>query len=402
MTRLVARTRLVEDTADLIDKVGEEGLVWSHRRLQLGAYGVARRISLPAGSAWADAVGAAFDEIDVDDAVGSTGTGPLALGALPFSATVTGTLAVPEVLHGSDDQGRSWVTTVTPDGTDPSALPAASSPPPVRHDVTPILDEAEWCDRVAAARDDLRSGVAHKVVLARALAVLADGPISRVEVLRRLRLAYPDCYLFAMPELVGASPELLVAREDLSVRSHPMAGTVRRSGDAELDADRAAGLLASAKDRVEHQITIDRVHETLLPFCSYLDAEPEPSVTTLANLHHLSSLVEGRLARPAASVLELVAALHPTPAVCGEPREAALSLIERYEGFDRGCYAGPVGWVDRHGNGEWAVGIRSAEIVGSTARLFAGVGVVEDSDPLAELDETRVKFEPMLAAITGP
>ena len=169
MTRLVARTRLVEDTADLIDKVGEEGLVWSHRRLQLGAYGVARRISLPAGSAWADAVGAAFDEIDVDDAVGSTGTGPLALGALPFSATVTGTLAVPEVLHGSDDQGRSWVTTVTPDGTDPSALPAASSPPPVRHDVTPILDEAEWCDRVAAARDDLRSGVAHKVVLARQL-----------------------------------------------------------------------------------------------------------------------------------------------------------------------------------------------------------------------------------------
>jgi isochorismate synthase len=213
---------------------------------------------------------------------------------------------------------------------------------------------------------------------------------------------YPSCMLFAVGGFVGASPELLVARTGDLVRSHPMAGTAPRSADPSTDARLAADLLASAKDQVEHRYTIDMVHDTLLPWCSYLDEEAQPSIVAMANVQHLATLVEGRLSSPPASALELMRALHPTPAVNGSPRAAALELIERYEGIDRGRYAGPVGWVDAQGNGEWAVGIRSAEIDGTTARLFAGVGVVADSDPELELAETRAKFQAVLNAILRP
>jgi len=221
-------------------------------------------------------------------------------------------------------------------------------------------------------------------------------------VLSELRRSYPACMLFATDGFVGASPELLVARSGDLVRSHPMAGTAPRSSDPSTDARLAANLLASAKDQVEHRYTIDMVHDTLLPWCSYLDEEADPSIVAMANVQHLATRVEGRLSSPPASVVELVRALHPTPAVNGAPREEALALIDRYEAVDRGRYGGPVGWVDAAGNGAWAVGIRSAELDGSRARLFAGVGVVADSDPAAELAETRAKFQALLGALLRP
>jgi isochorismate synthase EntC len=186
------------------------------------------------------------------------------------------------------------------------------------------------------------------------------------------------------------------------VRSQPMAGTTPRSADPNVDARLAARLLASAQDRQEHQVTIDMVHDTLLPWCSYLDALAEPTVESVANVQHLATLVEGRLSSPAPSALELAVALHPTPAVCGDPRDAALAVIDELEGMDRGRYAGPVGWVDGRGNGSWAVGIRCAELDGATARLSAGVGVVADSDPSAELEETRAKLQALLTALVRP
>jgi isochorismate synthase EntC len=140
----------------------------------------------------------------------------------------------------------------------------------------------------------------------------------------------------------------------------------------------------------------------LLGFCSYLDEEPEPSIVTVANVQHLGTMVDGRLSSPPASVLELVAALHPTPAVGGMPREGALALIQQYEGIDRNHYAGPVGWVDRNGDGAFAVGLRCAQVTGRHARLYAGVGVVADSDPEAELAETRAKFQAVLSALVRP
>ena len=184
------------------------------------------------------------------------------------------------------------------------------------------------------------------------------------------------------------------------VRAQPMAGTAPRGGDPATDARLAASLLASPTYRHEHQITIDMVYDTLLPWCSYLDYEPEPSVVGVANVQHLATMVEGRLSQPAPSILELVAALHPTPAVNGWPRDEARAWIEEHEGFDRGRYAGTVGWVDARGNGTFAVSIRCADIDGTTARLVAGNGIVADSDPDTELAETQVKLQAMLSALT--
>jgi isochorismate synthase len=255
---------------------------------------------------------------------------------------------------------------------------------------------------VAAAVERLAAGELTKAVLAREVVVEADEPIDVVDVLRRLRAAYPSTILYAVDGLVGATPELLVSRFGDVVRSHPFAGTTPRTGDPATDARAAATLLASAKDRAEHQITIDMVLDTVLPFCSYVDSEPEPSIVGLANVQHLASLVEGRLSQPPASALALVAALHPTPAVCGWPTDDARALITELEGLDRGRYTGAVGWVDADGDGRFGVAIRCAEIDGRQARLFAGNGIVADSDPAVELAETRAKLQAMLGAIVRP
>jgi isochorismate synthase len=246
------------------------------------------------------------------------------------------------------------------------------------------------------------SGDLAKVVLAREIVVGTDRPLDRSAVLQRLRSAYPGCHLLSVDGLVGASPELLVSRSGDTVRSHPLAGTAPRGGDPATDQRLAASLLASTKDREEHQITIDMVHDTLVGWCSYLDYEAEPSILAVANVQHLATLVEGRLSRPAPSVLELVAALHPTPAVAGWPREPAVDWIVAHEGFDRGRYAGTVGWADAAGNGTWAVAVRCAEVLGTTARVFAGNGIVADSDPHAELAETQAKLQALLSTIVRP
>ena len=249
----------------------------------------------------------------------------------------------------------------------------------------------------------MADGDLEKVVLARQVDVTTDRPIDR---LRRPRTPAgrrtPAATSSAIGPFVAASPELLVSVAGDIVRAHPMAGTAPRGGDPASDQRLAASLLASPTYRREHQITIDVVHDTLLNWCSYLDYEPEPSVVAVANLQHLATRVEGRLSRPAPSVLDLVAALHPTPAVAGRPRDEAIAWIAAHEGIDRRRYAGTAGWVDGAGNGAWAVSVRCAEIDGATARVWAGNGIVADSDPETELAETRIKFQAMLSALVRP
>jgi menaquinone-specific isochorismate synthase len=311
---------------------------------------------------------------------------------------------VPRLIVGRSEDGARWITHVGPSHAEPT-LPAAADDPaaePARFSVESERPPSDWCADLVDARTALRSGVADKVVLARAINIETDTPISRRSIVGRLRAAYPACMLYSVKEFVGASPELLVARAGDNVRCHPMAGTAPRSDDPTTDARLAANLIASTKDQKEHRLTIDMVHDTLLPWCSYLDEEAEPSIVAMANVQHLATLVEGRLSSPPASVIELMAALHPTPAVCGSPRAAALELIDRFERLDRGRCGGPVGWVDAQGNGAWAVGIRSAELTGNVARLFAGVGVLPDSDVDAELAETRSKLQALLGAIVRP
>ncbi|MCC5951127.1 MAG: isochorismate synthase [Acidimicrobiia bacterium] len=436
---LTARTRPLHDTEPTLDPLavcGDDGVLWASPELTLAGWGVAQRLAVdradPAGAAAAvTAALAAIEWVTSPHAPGPSSTspvvaqgpatGPLALGAWPFDPAAPGELVVPNVVVAVDASGARWLTTVTDgdggahddlaEATWARAASAAATlagfsvgepTTPSRFDVRSARPPAAWCDAVAAARDELRAGVADKVVMAREVTVEADSHLSVAAIAARLAQRFPASLRFVVDGFVGASPELLVERHDEIVRCHPMAGTAPRVGDPEADAALVKALAASPKNALEHRHTIDLVHETLLPYCSYLDEEAEPSVVHLANVTHLATRLEGKLSSPPASVVELVGVLHPTPAVCGRPRAEALELIARFEDLDRDRYAGPVGWVDHHGNGAFAVGIRSAVVDGATARVFAGVGVVPDSDPRAELAETRAKLDAVLPAVVRP
>lgn len=405
MTDLVART-CARDVPDPVRVAGGDGVLFGRTDGPvLAGRGTVTR--LPPS----DAV-AALAAADVDDPIDRPGSGPVALGALPFHPDTPAEVVVPALVVRRGPDGEGWVTTVgtsadpPPDPATVDLGPWSSAPPPMpgpgAFDVRSVRAPSEWTDAVATATARIRSGQLDKVVLARELEVRADAPFDVAAVLRRLTLGFPGCYVFSVEGFVGASPELLVGRADDEVTSQPMAGTAPRRGDPDADADAVAGLLASPSYRQEHQVTIDAVYDALVPFCSFLDFEPEPSVVALPNVTHLATNVSGRLSSPPAGVLDLVAALHPTPAVCGRPRRAALDLIAELEGFDRGPYAGAVGWVDGRGNGTWAVGIRSAVIDGDRARVFGGNGIVGDSDPPTELIETRAKLQAILGVLVRP
>jgi isochorismate synthase len=403
---LVATTRRLDTDLDLLAIAGSDGVLVEHEGRGLAGRGVARRVTVPAGADAAAAVHAMLDEIEIDDEVGLPGCGPVAFGALPFAPDAAKDLVIPEVVVGRGEDGTRWLTTIGPAGAPPemtvSQLPPESVVDPGPMHVTAARSSADWCAALEVGRDRIRSGELSKFVFAREVNVSWERPLPRQVVLARLRAAYPTCYITSVGPMVGASPELLLSRRGDIVRTRPLAGTAPRSPDPTTDARLAASLLASAKDRQEHQIVIDMLHDTLLPWCSYLDAEPEPSVVGMANVQHLATYLEGRLSSPAASALELVQAVHPTPAVGGTPRDVALAVIAELEAAERGAYAGPVGWVDASGNGDWVVGIRSAELDDTSARVFAGVGVVADSDPVAELAETRAKFQAILSALLRP
>lgn len=417
---LVARTRRLDADVDLLTFAGDDGYVFDKGRSGIAGRGQALVVDWPAGDAAAAArqVAAVLAGIEVDDEVGVPGTGPVGFGALPFVPGGAARLVVPRVIVGRAPDGTRWITVVagSPEGDsaadpvpDPDAPtaddlvgPRATHRQPQRYAVEATHSPEWWCELVGRATKAMAADAFDKVVLARRLDVTADAPFDRHAVLDRLRTAYPGCHIVGIDGFVAASPELLVSVAGDIVRSHPMAGTAPRGGDPATDQRLAASLLASAVYRHEHQVTIDAVHDTLLGWCSYVDYEAEPSVVAVANLQHLATLVEGRLSRPAPSVLDLVAALHPTPAVAGRPLDRAVAWIAENEGIDRGRYAGTAGWVDAAGNGAWAVSVRCAEIDGATARVFAGNGIVAGSDPQTELAETRIKFQALLSALVRP
>ncbi len=402
--RLIARTTKLPAPVDPLLVAGADGVLFVRDGHGFAGTGPVERV--PA----ADVVQRLAELRHGPGSVGGA-VGPVAFATVPFLPGRATEFLVPSVAVQAGPDGSHLTTIGTDDGgerhqREAERLVAATRRPPepgpgsftVRSSRTP---EA-WTDAVGTATERIRSGALEKVVLAREVVVEADGPIPVDAVLLRLARGYPHCFLFLVDGFCGASPELLVSRHADVVRAQPMAGTVPRRGDPQDDARMVADLLASPTYRHEHQVTIDAVHDTLLAFSSYVDYEPEPSVVALANVSHLATSVEGRLSHPAASVLELVTALHPTPAICGRPRQAALDLIAELEDLDRDRYAGAVGWVDADGNGEWAVSIRCATIEGSTAQIVAGNGIVGDSDPATELIETRAKLQALLGAIVRP
>jgi isochorismate synthase len=256
---------------------------------------------------------------------------------------------------------------------------------------------------VAEASRRVRAGELRKVVLARTIEVEADRELDPRRLAHRLRAVDPHAYTFIAPAgdgaLVGASPELLVSRHGVEVRANPLAGSAARAGNPATDRANAERLATSAKDREEHAVVVEAVAATLQPLCETLTWDPEPVLQETPNVWHLSTRFRGRLREPPPTALDLARALHPTPAVGGAPSDAALATLAQLEGFDRGAYAGPIGWVDADGNGDWAIALRCALLEGDRATLYAGAGIVGASDPAAELEETDRKFGAFLDAL---
>jgi isochorismate synthase len=380
---------------DLNDVARGDGYLFVRERVGFAGRGVAARVPIDEAVEFL----AGIDHVDL---VGGT-NGPIAMGALPFLPGSSADLVVPQVIVGKSADGRRWVTSI--DDADLEAEHATEPvPSAASFSISPGVEVEHYLAAVAAARHAVRSGQMHKAVIARPVDVTSDRPIDVHAVLRRLRATFGSSHRFSIDGFIGASPELLVAVEGDIVRAHPLAGTTRTTGDPATDERLAAELQASPKNQIEHRAAIEMVRDTLLPYCSYLDWAPEPSIVKVANVQHLGSQAEGMLSKPAPTVIELLRALQPTPAVGGYPRDAAIELIVDVEGFERGLYGGAVGWVDGQGDGTWAVSLRCAELSADrcSARLVAGGGIVADSDPLSELAETQAKFQAMLSAIIRP
>lgn len=313
---------------------------------------------------------------------------PVVIGALAFDPAGPSRFVVPEqVLRG---------------GPLPNSSAPAASPMRWSH-VRAVPEPHDYADGVRSAVKRIRAGELSKVVLARSLEVSAADTVDPADIVRRLARRDPRGYTFALDvagrSLVGASPELLVRKRGHSVVSNPLAGSAARSSNPIEDERRSRALLSSAKDRAEHAWVVEAVATALQPFCVGLDVPPEPVLIKTATMWHLSTKVEGFLSDASTSVLDLATALHPTPAVCGTPVDLARSVIAETEPFDRRLYTGAVGWCDSAGDGEWVVTIRCAEVDGDTIRLFAGAGIVSESDPESELAETSAKFRTLLLAM---
>ena len=303
-------------------------------------------------------------------------------------------------------RGRTFVTSIAGEAEELLELvPAVAHAAAAKHlDVSSIRNPVAWAAAVDTASARLRAAEAAKVVLAREVVARGDGVVSAGAVARSLRSAYPSCFTYLISgadgtAFAGASPELLVRRLGSRAYAQPMAGSVARGTTEVEDEALAAQLVASSKDAAEHALVSRFVVGALQPFASSVVAKP-PEVVRFTNIQHLATAVEAELSSPAAEALELAAALHPTPAVGGWPRDAADRIIDDLESMERGWYAGAVGWTDGKGDGEFAVALRCGLLWEDGARLYAGVGVMPDSDPARELEETDLKFKALLSALT--
>jgi menaquinone-specific isochorismate synthase len=418
--RLRAVTREVDAVDDLLEyAAAQRPTVWSRRGdILVGVDALHEFVGAPnVGSAhladaWRDLVSRA----EIDDPVGVPGTGLVGFGALPFDPRSArgGRLTVPRTILGRRG-GRSWVTHITsidtPDaGPVDAQLPAATPYGP--HWSATLgpgsLTPDGYQGAVREALEAIASRTVSKVVIARDLVGSVPPGSDLRRLVRALATAYPDTWTFAVDGLIGASPETLVTVSGGTVTARVLAGTAARGADPDADTAASVALATSPKDLDEHQYAVQSVLSALRPHTSTLASQEQPFMLKLPNVWHLATDVEGALAADA-SALDLVGALHPTAAVAGTPTDAAIELIDRLEPFDRGRYAGPVGWIDAAGGGEWAIALRCAQfdldVIPSdgTDRIpftaHAGAGIVGGSDPEAEMLETRVKFRPIVDAL---
>ena len=416
---LVVETREIEPVDDLLSLTDPHNpLAWLRRGEGIVGSGAAivtiggpgsPPFSRPIAAIWRDLAANAR----VSDPVQLPGTGLVAFGALGFdpASTALPFLVVPQTITGVHG-GRAWVTTIRHE-SDPEP-PQPTSVPHGPHWSATLgpgsLDPDGYQHAVRSGIEAITAGEVEKVVLARDLVGTIPAGADLRRLVRALATSYPDTWTFAVDGLIGASPETLITVNQGAVTARVLAGTTARGADADEDVAAAKALGTSRKDLDEHRFAVTSVVDALAPLTRDLVAPGEPHLLELPNLWHLATDVSGRLSN-GASALDLVTVLHPTAAVAGTPTDAALDVIRRLEPFDRGRYAGPVGWIDANGDGEWAIALRCAQIGAEPQRdaasysdtipviAHAGAGIVAASDPEAELLETRVKFRPIVDAL---
>lgn len=417
---LRVQTAPLDDAGRLISLLDAHSpLLWMRRGDGIVGIGEATRLEFSGPTRITDAA-AAWQQLvtsaDITDPVDVPGTGLVAFGAFSFSpaSTTPSVLIVPEVIVGRRD-GRSWITRVTPiDPASPQGSAAGTLGGGRRRTPTPrptpfgdeyrlsllpgAMPPAAYREAVRVAVERIRDHDLAKVVLARDLV----GHVPHGADLRRplmdLAVGYPECWTYAVDGLLGSSPETLVRVRRGDVGARVLAGTISRGPDAASDKSSAATLASNAKDRGEHEFAVQSVLDALRPHSANLTSSRKPFALKLPNLWHLATDVTGTLSDGSTS-LDLVAALHPTAAVAGTPTPDALRLIDELEPFDRGRYAGPVGWVGADGDGEWAIALRGAQVAPSgDITAYAGCGIMADSVPERELAETSMKFRPITEA----
>jgi menaquinone-specific isochorismate synthase len=409
--RLAARSFAIDGPVDLLDHYSPDGFAWLDRDHGFVTSGIAARVAPEDALSFLASIHHTTDRDTTDrdttnrdttdrDGAVSDAAGPRAAGALPF--TGSGDLVVPALIVGRDARGAAWRTVIEPvdAGEHESAVSGAAYPPafrtrfdaaPSEFQVSGTTTLGQWRAMVERAIADIDRGQLEKVVLARAVRIDADRPFDLPSVLAHLRRSQPGCVVYADRGFIGASPELLVRKAGAAVTSRPLAGT---------SVDTAA-LVRSKKDAHEHRLVVDAVVGALRSLCSDVRAQGT-SALELADISHLATTITARADASGTSVADLVALLHPTPAVAGTPRRAAIDMIAAHEPVGRGRYAGPCGWIDRNGDGEFVVALRGGEIDGRHAVIHAGAGIVRGSDPDAEWVETQQKLTPMLQALVRP
>ena len=387
---------LSDSQIDLNDFAGSDGYLFVRDGVGVAGRGVAQRVDRNTAES-------CVRNIKDDNQSGVADAGPIAIGCIPFTSTDAHEFVIPKVVIGKTQSGEQWITTVDDaefefeQSLTPLAVAASFS-------VNPGVSVDHYLEAVRLTAEAVRENKLAKAVIARDIFVSSSQSFDIRAILLRLKASFGSSYRYLFEGFIGASPELLISVLGNQVKSHPLAGTVPRTGNIETDTKFAQELIASAKNQLEHRIVIDMVRDTLLPWCSFLDWQADPSIVSVANVQHLGTEISGQLSEPRPSVLDLAYALSPTPALGGSPREIALDHIAAVEGMNRGRYGGAVGFFNAKGDGEFAVSIRCAEFDASqtTARLFAGGGIVADSEPQNELAETQAKFQAMLAALIRP
>jgi menaquinone-specific isochorismate synthase len=330
------------------------------------------------------------------------GTGPILFTSFAFDENQPSKLIIPQIVIGQKN-GKSWITWIG-ETSQPeiSQLKNSAVSGGIKWQAGSISEE-KWRNQVAVAIKSINYGELEKVVLARDLTATSTSAIDARQLLKRLEIEYPSTWLFLVDGLVGATPELLVRLSKSLVTSRVLAGTIRKTGDEDRDLTLAASLAKSSKDLEEHEYAVRSVADALAPFCSSTNVPDSPFVLHLSNVMHLATDVTGVLndsAKPT-DIFTLISELHPSAAVCGTPTKKASELITELEQMNRGRYAGPVGWIDIHGDGEIAIALRCGQISQDKLKIqiYAGCGVVAGSDPEKEFAESQAKLMPMRTAL---